>query len=52
MWFDRKQKNRRMNRVHLLDVKLRSDQVRKSRLRLGTIAFGVLFGKWKCRAAA
>ena len=42
--FDRKQKNRRLNRVHVLDVKLRSDQVRKSRLRLGALAFGALFG--------
>jgi cell division septal protein FtsQ len=44
MWPKRKQKNRRLNRVHVLDVKLRSDQVRKSRLRWGTIAFGILFG--------
>jgi len=42
--FDRKQKNRRLNRVHVLDVKLRSDQVRASRLRFGSIAVGVLFG--------
>jgi hypothetical protein len=44
MWFNRKQKNRRSGRRHVLDVKLRSDQVRKSRLRLGALAFGVLFG--------
>ena len=42
--FDRKQKNRRLNRVHVLDVKLRSDQVRRSRMRLGALVFGVLFG--------
>lgn len=42
--FNRKQKNRRLNRVHVLDVKLRSDQVRQSRMRWGAIAFGVLFG--------
>jgi cell division septal protein FtsQ len=42
--FERKQKNRRLNRVHVLDVKLRSDQVRKSRMRLGALVFGVLFG--------
>lgn len=42
--FERKPKNRRLNRVHVLDVKLRSDQVRKSRLRLGALVFGVLFG--------
>lgn len=44
MWFSRKQKNRRLNRGHVLDVKLRSDQVRASRARLGALAFGVLFG--------
>ena len=35
MWFKREQKNRRLNRGHLLDVKLRSDQVRATRIRLG-----------------
>ena len=44
MWFRRKQKNRRLNRTHVLDVKLRSDQVRASRVRLGALAAGVLFG--------
>jgi cell division protein FtsQ len=44
MWFNRKQKNRRLSRGHVLDVKLRSDQVRKSRMRLGTLAFSVVFG--------
>ena len=34
--------NRR--RRHVLDVKLRSDQVRAARMRLGALAFGVLFG--------
>ena len=43
-WFRRKQKNRRMSRGHVLDVKLRSDQVRASRMRLAAITFGVLFG--------
>ena len=42
--FKRKQINRRLNRVHVLDVKLRSDQVRKSRMRVAALAFGVLFG--------
>jgi len=42
--FDRKQKNRRLNRMHVLDVKLRSDQLRKSRLRLVSLGCGVLFG--------
>jgi len=44
MWFSRKQKNRRNSRVHVLDVKVRSDQVRAARLRLGALTFGVLFG--------
>jgi len=44
MWFSRKQKNRRLSRGRVLDVKLRSDQVRASRLRLGALTVGVLFG--------
>jgi cell division septal protein FtsQ len=44
MWFKREQKNRRLNRGHVLDVKLRSDQVRATRTRLAAIAFSVLFG--------
>jgi cell division protein FtsQ len=44
MWFNRKQKNKRNSRGHVLDVKLRSDQVRASRLRLAALAFGVVFG--------
>jgi cell division septal protein FtsQ len=45
MWFRRKkQKNRRLNRRHVLDVKLRSRQVRAMRLRLGAVALGVTFG--------
>jgi cell division septal protein FtsQ len=44
MWFRREQKNRRLNRRHVLDVKLRSEQVRATRVRLATAAFGVLFG--------
>ncbi len=42
--FRRKPKNRRSGRRSVLDVKLRSDRVRKSRLRLGALAFGLLFG--------
>ena len=42
MWFNRKQKNRRLSRVHLLDVKLRSDQVRQSRMRWGMLATSVV----------
>src|SRR6187455_3666578 len=44
MWLGRKPKNRRLDRGHVLDVKLRSDQVRASRVRLGALTFGVLFG--------
>lgn len=44
MWHKRKPKNRRLNRGHVLDVKLRSDQVRATRLRLAAIAAGVMFG--------
>lgn len=44
MWFRREQKNRRLRRGHLLDVKLRSDQVRATRTRLASIALGVTFG--------
>lgn len=43
MWFRRKQKNRRFHRGHVLDVKLRSDQMRATRLRLGAIALGASF---------
>ena len=44
MWFRREQKNRRLNRRHVLDVKLRSRQVRATRLRLGAVALAVTFG--------
>lgn len=44
MVFKRKQKNRRQNRRHVLDVKLRSDQVRATRMRLATAAFALVFG--------
>ena len=45
MWlFNRKQKNKRNSRGHVLDVKLRSDQVRKSRIRMGALSFGLAFG--------
>ena len=44
MWFRRKRKNRRLSRGHVLDVKLRSDRVRAARIRLGAMAFGLLFG--------
>jgi cell division protein FtsQ len=44
MWFRSEQKNRRLSRGHVLDVKLRSSQVRATRTRLAAIASGVLFG--------
>jgi len=44
MWFKREQKNRRHSRGHVLDVKLRSDQMRSGRLRLATAAFTLVFG--------
>src|SRR5450432_280558 len=44
MWFRREQKNRRLDRGHVLHVKLRSDRVRATRTRLGAIALGVTFG--------
>jgi cell division protein FtsQ len=37
MWFRREQKNRRLHRFHVLDVKLRSDQVRATRVRMALI---------------
>jgi cell division septal protein FtsQ len=46
MWFKRenKNRNRRVGRGHILDVKLRSDQVRATRIRLVAIACAVVFG--------
>jgi cell division protein FtsQ len=44
MWFRREKKNRRLSRGRVLDVKLRSGQVRATRARLAAMAFGVLFG--------
>jgi cell division septal protein FtsQ len=44
MWFKREQKNRRLGRGHVLDVKMRSDQVRATRMRLATAAFALIFG--------
>jgi cell division septal protein FtsQ len=50
MWFrrDNKNRNRRIGREHVLDVKLRSDQVHAARVRvftiLGCILFGTFFG--------
>ena len=44
MWFKREQKNRRLSRGHVLDVKLRSDQVRATRMRLAVVFFSLVFG--------
>ena len=44
MWFRREQRNRRLHRGHVLDVKLRSDRVRAMRTRLAALTAGVLFG--------
>jgi cell division septal protein FtsQ len=43
MWFRRKQKNRRLGREFVLDVKLRSSQVRAARTRMAAVALGVVF---------
>lgn len=42
-WFKRKPKNRRLGREHVLDVKLRSDQVRATRMRYAAIGLGLVF---------
>jgi cell division septal protein FtsQ len=44
MWFKRKPKNRRLGRDFVLDVKLRSSQVKAARMRLAALSFGILFG--------
>jgi cell division septal protein FtsQ len=44
MWFRRQQKNRRLHHRHVLNVKLRSDQVRATRTRLAALTAGVCFG--------
>jgi cell division septal protein FtsQ len=45
MWFKREQnRNRRLHRSHVLDVKLRSDQVRASRVRIGLVLFLMIAG--------
>jgi cell division septal protein FtsQ len=42
-WFKRKPKNRRLGREYVLDVKLRSSQVRVARTRMVAIALGSVF---------
>jgi hypothetical protein len=44
MWFKRKTRNRRLRQARVLDVKLRSSQVRKARTRLAVIATGLSLG--------
>lgn len=44
MWFNRQPKNRRLRRGHVLDVKLRSDQVRATRVRYGAMTLALLLG--------
>ena len=45
IWFGGKPKNnRRLGHEHVLDVKLRSDQVRATRTRLGALALALVFG--------
>jgi cell division protein FtsQ len=46
MWFrrDNKNQNRRLHRHHVLDVKLRSDQVRAARVRLASWTFALVAG--------
>jgi cell division septal protein FtsQ len=43
MWFKRAQKNRRLGRQYVLDVKLRSSQVRAKRARMAAVALGGVF---------
>jgi cell division septal protein FtsQ len=43
MWFKRKSKNRRLGREYVLDVKLRSSQVRAARIRMLAVTLGVVF---------
>jgi hypothetical protein len=44
MWFTKKKKNRRVGRVHVLDVKLRSQQARALRVRAASRVAAVLLG--------
>ena len=43
MWPKRKPKNRRLGRDQVLEVKLRSSQVRAARMRFAALGFGALF---------
>ena len=44
MFFKSKTKNRRLQRRRVLDVKIRTDQIRKRRMRFSAIALAVSFG--------
>lgn len=44
MWFRKKTRNRRLSRAQVLDVKLRSSQVRAARTRFAAISLGLIFG--------
>ena len=44
MWFKSKATNRRFERDHVLDVKMRARQIRTARIRLAAKVAGVLFG--------
>lgn len=44
MWFKRKPRNRRLGRDQVLDVRLRSSQVRAARTRLAALTLGAVFG--------
>jgi cell division protein FtsQ len=52
MWFKRKPKNRRLGRDYVLDVKLRSSQVKAKRTRMAVLAvlgcFATIFGLFVC----
>ena len=59
MWFTRKSKNRAFSRRHVLDVKLRSSETRRARVRVTTLAVGVSLGVlfalyviWRCGESA
>ncbi len=43
LWFRKKPKNRRLGREYVLDVKLRSSQIRAARVRMAAVALGVVF---------
>lgn len=43
MWFKRKPQNRRLGREHVLDVKLRSSQLRAFRVRMAALTLGGVF---------